>query len=243
MMVASIRRAAIALALVLPIAACDQSSTGPSGFDEFAADRQSQILLGSDAAASASAALLSQSAAEPGKGNAGGKGAKNGPIDLSTVAEINVQITSVEVLLASDVAEGQEADGNASWIELDLGFDPAATWFDLKNLSDIVELATVPTGLEGEIHAVRLFFGDADVVFTDGSSADLRIPSGKVTIPASGLVIGDGEDVALIFQPGASVKKIIRTGNGLLMPPVFVASNPGGNAGDDENEEEEDEEA
>ena len=207
-----IRSGAIALSAALLLAGCDALATAP---DQNAPSRV--LLSSSTLAPSFSDALLSQ-------GGANGKGKGNGPIDLATINKIEVQITSIRVSVSA------ETEGAGSWVDLSLAYDPTTTWFDLKNLGSI-QLATVPVELAGPIAAIRLAFGDARVVFDDEHTEELRIPSGKVTIPASGVTVNEGTDVVIAFDPEASVKKIIRTGNGLLMPPVFNVGNRSG--GDD----------
>ena len=91
----------------------------------------------------------------------------------------------------------------------------------LKDQQTLAELAA-DAGVGGPIAAVRLVFGNASVTFQDGSTEPLFIPSGKVTLATRGLTLDQGATtLPLTFLQAASVKKIIRTGRGLLMPPVF----------------------
>ena len=209
---------ALALALLLPLAACE---TSPTALSE---SGPSRILLSTAQAATVPAVALSRSvAAAPGKG----PGAGRGPIDLTTVERIDVRIVRIALLPGTGDSAATEGalDDRGGWIELDLSYDPTATWFDLKNPGGATELALVPDNLPGEVAALRLTFGAARVTFVDGTEENLFVPSGKITIPASGATVNQGEDIAVVFSSGRSVRRIIRTGNGLLMPPVFHVEN------------------
>lgn len=207
-----VRRAAAGMLLLLPAVACD-SLTGPE------TTAPSRVLLsGGGVGPSLSVALLS---AEPGRGGSGGK---KGPISLAEIDRIEVRITAIQLGVTPPADTTDEDSDEGGWVDLELAYDPETTWFDLKNLGEI-ELAAVPLELHGTIERVRLHFGDARVVFLDGSVEELTIPSGKVTVSARGVTVNQGADVRIAFAPGASVKKIIRTGRGLLMPPVFTVGN------------------
>lgn len=207
-------RGIVGLLVILPVIGCESLSTGPE------TERQSRVLLSSGTASSAvAAALLSQ---EPTLSRGEGRGSNNGPISLADVSKIEVQVTGIMIQTA---AAGSTADAEAGkWVDLTLKHNPA-DFVDLKNLG-MLELATVGQTLTGEIEAIRLVFGDARVFFNGSEVAeDLFIPSGKVTIPARGVTVNQGEDIVINFIAGATVKKIIRTGRGLLMPPVFKIAN------------------
>lgn len=209
-------RGIVGLLVILPVIGCESLSTGPE------TERQSRVLLSSGTASSAvAAALLSQ---EPTLSRGEGRGSNNGPISLADVSKIEVQVTGI-MIQAAAAAAGSTADAEAGkWVDLTLKHNPA-DFVDLKNLG-MLELATVGQTLTGEIEAIRLVFGDARVFFNGSEVAeDLFIPSGKVTIPARGVTVNQGEDIVINFIAGATVKKIIRTGRGLLMPPVFKIAN------------------
>lgn len=224
----SLRRGAMAVLLLVPATACESLGTGPS------IESPSRVILSSSSVAPAfSTAVLDISA------DRNGRGGRNGPISLETVSKIEVQIESIQL----GVTSTSEDSDDGEWVDLQLAYDPATTWFDLRNLGTM-QLATVPMTTEGTIERVRLYFGDARVVFTDGTTESLKIPSGKVTVSAAGVTVNQGEDVVISFASGASVKKIIRTGNGLLMPPVFTVGNRGGDDDDlgrDDDDESDDE--
>ena len=220
----TLRRAALAVLLVGSAAACESLSTGPQ------IEGPSRVVLSTGSVApSFSTALLDLSAERKGQGG------KNGPISLATIDSIKVQITAIHIGVSSTTEDSEAGE----WVELELDYDAPDTWFDLKNLGTM-QLATVPVTVDGTIERVRLYFGDARVVFTDGTSETLRIPSGKVTVSAAGVTVNQGEDLVISFAQGASVKKIIRTGNGLLMPPVFTVANSGDD--DDDSDDESDDE-
>ena len=192
----------LAATLALPIAGCE-SATGPE-------DGRLEVLLTSEAgttAATAQAPSLSISFDHE---------AGMGPIALSDVESILVDIAEVLVLPAA-AADEMENDEDTDWIALEGGpFDD----IDLMNLT-LTSLGTLPAGSGvSEIVAVRLVFDDSQIKFAGHDAEALTIPSGKATI-ATSAVSTDGTTVELTFLQDASVKKVIRTGSGYLMPPVF----------------------
>ena len=237
----SIRIAAAALLLGAGTVACDSL---PSGAES---DRQSRVILSSATSASLSQNVAMSltagdvSAVDAGKGGNGkAKGGQgNGPIDLSTVDRIEVQITGISVAVSAADAATDDSEDGSGWVDLSLVYDAETTWFDLTDIAGI-ELATVPVELDGPIDAIRLYFGDARVIFNDGTEESLRIPSGKVTLPASNVTVNEGTDVVIRFDPSASVRKVIRTGNGLLMPPVFRVDNGRDSGASDDSEDSDD---
>lgn len=144
----------------------------------------------------------------------------NGPIDLGEVASILVGIRDVQVLPAT-AEEGEAEPGTESeaggWISL---VDIPTEDVELLDLSSYTTLGTLPENSQvAEIVAVRLVFGNSTITIGE-ETADLFIPSGKVTIPTPALAT-DGATVDLQFLAGASVDKVILTGRGYLMPPVI----------------------
>lgn len=230
-------RGLVGLLVVLPAIGCESLSTGPE------TERQSRVLLSSGTTSPALAtALLSQEPTLSRGPERGGK--RNGPISLADVSKIEVQVTGIMIQTAAAAAESSGDDvEDGDWTDLALKHNPA-DFVDLKNL-ETLELATVGQALTGEIEAIRLVFGEARVVFNGSDVAEnLFIPSGKVTIPARGVTVNQGDDIVINFLSGATVKKIIRTGRGLLMPPVFkVANSDTDGIGDDSDDAEGDDDA
>ena len=225
-------RGAAVLGIGLAFAACDSTPTGPGG-----SEGPTRVILSSTSGSAVNALLTDASfSIAPGKGNA--KGKNNGPISLEDLEKIEVEIVGISLAMTgtTDDASGEDGEDDGSWYDLPL--DPETpTVIDLKNLGDL-EIASVPLDVSGDIEAIRLYFGDALVTFLSGETEELFIPSGKVTIAADRISVNEGEDVVLSFLAGTSVKKIKRTGRGLLMPPAFnIANASGGDDADAEDDE------
>ena len=76
----------------------------------------------------------------------------------------------------------QKSDGNETWINLDL-IDGEPVYFDLLALQNVtltLSRTEIPTGNYTKIrmHVVNT----ANATYTDGSTAELRVPSGKIDI-------------------------------------------------------------
>lgn len=193
---------ALLAALALPIAGCE-SATGPE-------DGRLEVRLTSEVGASAAAAL------SPSLSISADHQTGMGPVALTDVESILVDIAEVLVLPAT-AADELENEDDTAWIALEGGpFDEV----DLMNLT-VTTLGTLPASSGvSEIVAVRLVFDDTRIRFNGHDAEALFIPSGKATI-ATSAVSTDGTTIELTFLQDASVKKVIRTGAGYLMPPVF----------------------
>lgn len=225
MTIATTRASVVALALSLSLGACD-SGVGPE-------DTALRVVLSSQAGSSLAASLagspsLSESAVPGGRG---GSRAGNGPISLDSIEAITVSVE--QVLVLEGAAEEADSAGSAGWVPLTV----TAAELNLMALSGVQTLAelSADAGVTGPIAAVRLVFGTSSVTFKDGSTEPLFIPSGKITLETPELALDDASTtLPLTFIQSASVRKIIRTGRGLLMPPVFSV------AGEIQGEEETD---
>lgn len=194
----------LALALALPLGACE-SVTNPE-------DSALRVVMNSRVGAEASASLIAASLV-PGE-------ADRGPISLDDIDRIDVAVEQV-LILTGDADADLESETASGWKSLKVTAPETINLRDLPGLTALAEL-DADASVNGPIRAVRLVFGSSRVVFEDGTEADLFIPSGKVTLATPELALEDGvTTLPLTFLQNASVKKIIRTGRGLLMPPVF----------------------
>lgn len=219
------RLSALALALALPLAACDEAITGPDG----ARAGETTVVLSAGSAGSASlapsfsAALLSAAGA--------------GPVSLSDVKAIEVTVTKVQVLRVDSL----RAD---SVVTLDVTAGGKINLLALPTeAANGLQLArgTLPEGTYGNL---RLVFSGATVTFKrdvtagggpraktyakdvahplnigDGDKTTIKVPTGNFTVAKDA-----GSTVAVAFDGSASVKKVIVTPNEVKMPPVLSAS-------------------
>jgi hypothetical protein len=206
MHIRSLRPAAMVAALALPLAACDSAT------DSQAAGLE--VRLSTRTSAAAALATLSPSFSIAGQQNPG-----MGRIDLDAVESIEVTITDVLVLPTRAADPGEEPeDQRGGWIHLT---NAGPLQLDLKQLNLVETIGVLPENSDvGGIAAVRLVFGSSTIAI-DGATEPLFIPSGKVTIATPGVEIGEGGVLDLVFLQEASVKGVIRTGRGYLMPPVI----------------------
>lgn len=221
-------RLATALLIGVTMAGCEQLPTEPN------AALQSQLVLRSSSSLNASLQavafdLQTDSAVSERKP----EGQRNGPVDPSTISTVEVKITRIALLTSGPVPEATDSTETAAqrWVDLELDFNPDSTWFNLKTLAADSTLGTVPDSVTGEIRAIRIYFGEGQVLFKDGTKEALRIPRGQITIPTRGVTVNDGNDIAVVFETLASFGRIIRTGDGLIMTPAFAAQNGGPSKG------------
>jgi hypothetical protein len=226
----TLKLVAFATATALLAGACVESTAIGDGMGEV------QITLGQTADA-----ILSQVVAAP---DALASNGSMGRVDRTNIESLVVVITGIQLLPYCEEASEQNGDGQCEdpwislpleeedWIELDLMALPT------EGESPIVIAAgSVPVG---EYHKVRLFVNSASVVFIDpfsvgrsdfvgGEPYDVEIPSAQNTgIKADiDLVVeddgeGNGVEVGLLFDPDATIKGAVATGNGRVkMPPVL----------------------
>lgn len=221
-------RLATALLLGVSLAGCEQLPT-----DTTAAAPQSQLVLRSSGLNANLQAVAFDVQADSTTLEKKPVGVRNGPVDPSTISTVEVKIARIALLTSGPVPEATDSTETQAqrWTDLELDFNPDSTWFNLKTLASDSTLGTVPDSVTGEIRAIRIYFGDAQVLFKDGTKEALTIARGQITIPTRGVTVNDGKDVAVVFEALSSFGRIVRTGNGLIMTPVFVAENGGKSRG------------
>ena len=200
--------------LALVLAACGDG-VGPEGSGEL------NVLL-TASSPSAQAVLASASAYS---GTAG-------EISLADVESIDVEVSGLQAILAS---ESEEDEG--AWVDLALS-SSASTSIDLLALPSNGLVIASDQVAAGNYSNLRIFFSSATIslandvtVGTETFAAadnphELFIPSGEQTgikIPLFGVEVGAGAeaDVAVAFDEQASVQTVAATGTGLLMSPVL----------------------
>lgn len=200
--------------LALVLAACGDG-VGPEGSGEM-----NVLLTGSSS--SAQSALVSVSA----------NSSTIGEVSLDEVVSIEVEITGLQAILAS---ESEEDEG--AWVDLALS-SSAATSVDLMALPAGGVMIASDQLAAGSYSNLRIFFSSATITLANDvtvgtetfaaadSPHELFIPSGEETgikIPLFGVQV-NGEaaaDVAVAFDEEASVQTVAATGTGLLMSPVL----------------------
>lgn len=200
--------------LALLVAGCGDG-VGPEG-----SGQMNVFLTGSSS--SGQAALASLSAAS---GTAG-------EVSLDDVVSIDVEVTGLQAVLAS---ENEEEEG--AWVDLALS-SAASTSIDLLALpADGVMIASDQLAA-GSYSNLRIFFSSATITLANDvtvgpetfaaadSPHELFIPSGEQTgikIPLAGVEVSaeGAADVAVGFDEEPSVQTVAATGMGLLMSPVL----------------------
>lgn len=215
----TIRYSALALALSLPLAACE-STTGADGAE--VSVRISSAGGSASLAPAFSAAALSE--------------AMNAPVSLSDVKSIDVTVTRV------DAMSRDSARADSGWVSLTASSPVSVNLLALPTTETSgVQLArgTVPAG---SYTNVRLFYSAATITFSKdvtvsgggntvykaNTAYPLKISSGMqsgIKVPTAGLTVTDGatSTVSLVFSPSVSVSSIQATGQGLQMSPVLSA--------------------
>lgn len=217
----SVRSAAVAFILALTLAACESGIQ----FTEHGSDSAVLLMQGSEESASSSLAPSFSVAAA------------SGPISLDRVASIDVTITRVEAVRRDTATAGKD-----SVVVLNLSAPAKINLLALPTTQqNAIQLArgNLPVGTYGNI---RLVFSDATITFKEdvvegngknattlkantaypldiggGQHQEIKLPGASVTITAN-----TGATIPLMFDAGASIKKIIITGNGQIkMPPVI----------------------
>ena len=106
----------------------------------------------------------------------------------------------------------QKAGDNETWIKLDL-IDGEPVYFDLLALREVsltLSRTEIPTG---NYTKIRMNVVDkANATYTDGSTAELRVPSGKIDVHLK---------PQLIMESGGAIAVTID-----LIPTVHIANNP-----------------
>lgn len=170
--------------------------------------------------------------------------ASGGPVPREYVESLTVTVTGIQLLPHCDAAGTHTGNGQCSDLWVALTLDEPVT-LDLLALpteaeSPIVLAAgSIPVG---EYHMVRLFIDDATVVFAEtftvgrssfaaGTAYTVEIPSARnsgikadIDLVVEDAGEGTGGEVGLLFDPDATFRHVVATGNGrVLMPPVIKA--------------------
>jgi hypothetical protein len=118
------------------------------------------------------------------------------------LAHLNITIDSLSI---------QKADGNETWINLEL-IDGEPIYFDLLALQNVtltLSRTEIPTG---NYTKIRMHVLTANATYTDGSTANLRVPSSKIDIHLK---------PHLVMESDAAIAITID-----LQPTVNIANNP-----------------
>lgn len=139
------------------------------------------------------------------------------PIDLTTVEKVEVTITDVIVYPGED--DGMPTVGGGAIVLL-----THPETFDLLTLTGgattLLASGEVPAG---DYQRIRLEISEASLTYRDGTTAPLKIDSGKVDVPIRFHVAADETNpLTLDFDAGASVQ-VNETGTDtLILRPVVT---------------------
>jgi hypothetical protein len=138
------------------------------------------------------------------------------PIDLANVTSVDVTIT--DVLVYSGV-EGMNEENSGP---IALSTHPET--FNLLSLTggatDLLASGEVPAGF---YQRIRLVISKATLTYLDGTTADLKIESGKVDVPIGFQVPSGGEStLTLDFDAAASVQVNEAATGKLILRPVVT---------------------
>jgi hypothetical protein len=139
------------------------------------------------------------------------------PIDLSTVEKVEVTITDVIVYPGDD--EGMPSVDAGPIVLL-----THPETFDLLTLTDgattLLASGEVPAG---DYQRIRLEISDATLTYKDGTTAPLKIDSGKVDVPIGFHVAADTVNpLTLDFDAAASVQVNETATDTLILRPVVT---------------------
>ncbi|HKB07153.1 MAG TPA: DUF4382 domain-containing protein [Candidatus Polarisedimenticolia bacterium] len=138
------------------------------------------------------------------------------PIDLSNVTSVDVTITDV---LVYGAAEGMNDDGSSPIV---LSTHPET--FNLLSLTggatDLLASGEVPAGF---YQRIRLVISKATLTYTDATTVDLKIESGKVDVPI-GFQVSTGADMSMVldFDAAASVQVNEASPDKFILRPVVT---------------------
>lgn len=212
------RFSALALALALPLAACENSGTGADGAEV-------RVTLSSTGGSASLAPAFSAAALSEAVG---------APVSLSDVKSIDVTVTRV------DAMSRDSARADSGWVSLKSVSPASVNLLALPTAeASGIQLAR-GTVAAGTYTNVRLF-GTATITFSRdvtvsnaagstykaNTAYPLRISSGAQTgikVPTADFTVTDGSagTVSLVLSPSASVASIQATGQGLQMSPVLT---------------------
>lgn len=219
-----VRYSALAIALALPLAACEDST----GVDTNLAETTVVLSQVAGVAASLAPSFSAEALAS----------AMAGPVSLSDVQSINVRVTQVlAVRRSADDSKDEDMQtfnvtggGTINLLAL-----PAAAGSGIQ-----IAHGMIPTGTYSNL---RLVFADNAMItfkrdvtvgggpnamtYKAGTAYPLRIGGedrNEIKIPMASFDIGQGPNtISLTFDADASVKKVIATPNGIHMPSVMMA--------------------
>jgi hypothetical protein len=152
-------------------------------------------------------------------GDGGGDGTVNMYISdqqnaIGDFDHLNVTVTTI----AAHRVDDSETEANESeWVEQDVdNVTVDLTELQGENATQLGQLA-VPDGTYNKvfIHVT----GDIDATLTDGSAADVKLPSNKLHLNAD-FTIGDGETVDFVFDLGVTE----RGSQGYILKPIASES-------------------
>jgi hypothetical protein len=238
-MIRHLTRTGLLAGLALSLAGCEDGlGIGPEGTQTQV--RLSQGSVASQSLASQAVASFNLAAAAPGAGGQGG----GGPVALSNVASLKLAVTEVRAVpVQADTARKGE------WVTLKV-VNP--TTLDLLTLPTSAENGVVLASGDlpaGSYQNLRIFVQNPVIVFKQdvrvgpftykaGQEHPVNIPGADQTgikVPTGSFAIDEaGAEVRVVFDPAASLGKIIPAGpTGIRMTPVI-----GGKA--DRNDRDED---
>lgn len=141
------------------------------------------------------------------------------PIDLSTVQKVEVTITDVIVYPGDEGSDMPSVDPRGPIVLL-----THPETFDLLTLTDgattLLASGEVPAG---DYQRIRLQISDATLTYKDGTTAPLKIDSGKVDVPIGfHVAAGAMNNLTLDFDAGASVQVNATGTDTLILRPVVT---------------------
>lgn len=226
-MIRYLTRTGLVAGLALSLAGCEEGlGMGPGGTQTQV--RLSRGSVASQSLASAAVASFNLAAAGPGAGGQGG----GGPVALSNVASLKLAVTEVRAVpLQADTAQ------KAEWVTLKVA-NP--TTLDLLTLPSSAENGLVLARGDlpsGTYRNLRIFVQSPVIVFKQdvrvgpftykaGEEHPVSIPGADQTgikVPTGSFTVDEaGAEVRVVFDPAASLGKIIPAGpTGIKMIPVI----------------------
>ncbi|HEX9108301.1 MAG TPA: DUF4382 domain-containing protein [Longimicrobiales bacterium] len=224
------------------LAACDQGSTGPSA----TGNTTFRLSQGSSTAAASLIALDDHGDGDHGDNNAS--------VPLADIKAIDVRVTGIAALplgndsLSDDqwfklstphpmtlnlLALPTKAD---SGLLVTRGNLPAGTYGHLRILFDTATITFARTDTLGHGKSVRVFKADSTYpLFIGGFGMPNDTVSDKddddanhfgIVVPATTFTVSKdtSSTISIVFNPGASVRRVLVTGHGLRLAPVIFAA-------------------
>lgn len=219
-------RPALLLALVFPLAACEQFATAPARGGE-----TTVVLNQSGAASGALLPTYSAAVAE-----------MAGPVALSDVRSIEVTVTEVQAL-----PRGADSTRTEGWVSFEVTAPVKVNLLALPTAAGSgIQLARGEIQ-PGTYNVLRVVFSEASITFaknvtagggpaaktyTAGTAYPLAVGGGErtgVLVPIGAFTVGEASATSLevTFDGAASVRKVIATPAGVRITPVLSARNKG----------------